>query len=554
MATSRPFDLGQLNSRLLEIAADNNKSPRRAWPPLFEQERSPAPPLPSKEEQLEGERRTYNALIKIGGRPCYPIDLLEDVFEDPKKYHDMLACWRTSDTEWRVFRKQLARWQGFRNWQRYVRGILIDDGFSEYADIMKPLVANDPWFARTILSNRQLDEQLKNMWEWSRNGWKLYGAREVGGFPAHVEAVKRRLAQHGFTRSFQLDEDPKRQDRLTTWIEYLNYECWWYERYSREVWRQQPYYDETWRNLADLNVLRPFETANYILSDVWPLRQENEKLCAFNAVKSAEAAAKAVYVSTQTYPSRSNFTKLERMRMLQEAHSGLLAARESLQSIQRRGHLISNFRQTIQHYNMAKKEAERHTILLRWIIEQMPCVEAELKQSKVALDRYDPVHDTKRRLRYGKDDAEAPKGRSPKMQRSHGRANLIWDSSIASDRQMNKKSKLCRHQDAVEDEPPSTRFSLSSESTDSVANVLAIEQTVSRSPKVSENPPPQSVKVLQSSATPQQLLRNNCRTVAHQDPPTAVVPPLDAVEIPSKISRRRLVFAPSRKIGRRRPR
>lgn len=35
-------------------------------------------------------------------------------------------------------------------------------------------------------------------------------------FSAYVEKVKRRLALHGFTRTFKLEEDPKRQDKLTT--------------------------------------------------------------------------------------------------------------------------------------------------------------------------------------------------------------------------------------------------------------------------------------------------------------------------------------------------
>ncbi|KAK0753509.1 hypothetical protein B0T18DRAFT_424054 [Schizothecium vesticola] len=35
-------------------------------------------------------------------------------------------------------------------------------------------------------------------------------------FHDYVEQVKRRLALHGFTRTFQLEKDPKRQDKLTT--------------------------------------------------------------------------------------------------------------------------------------------------------------------------------------------------------------------------------------------------------------------------------------------------------------------------------------------------
>lgn len=47
-----------------------------------------------------------------------------------------------------------------------------------------------------------------------------------------TEALKERLARHGFTRPFQLDEDAARQDKMTTWIEYLGYEYWWYDYYA----------------------------------------------------------------------------------------------------------------------------------------------------------------------------------------------------------------------------------------------------------------------------------------------------------------------------------
>ena len=41
----------------------------------------------------------------------------------------------------------------------------------------------------------------------------------------YVEQVKRRLALHRFTQTFELEKEPKRQDKWATWIEYLNCEC-----------------------------------------------------------------------------------------------------------------------------------------------------------------------------------------------------------------------------------------------------------------------------------------------------------------------------------------
>ncbi|KAF2176858.1 hypothetical protein K469DRAFT_698118 [Zopfia rhizophila CBS 207.26] len=58
-------------------------------------------------------------------------------------------------------------------------------------------------------------------------------------FPIYVEAVKKRLTKHGFTRIFQPEEDPGLQDKLTTWIEYLGYEYWRYGQHALSNRQQQ---------------------------------------------------------------------------------------------------------------------------------------------------------------------------------------------------------------------------------------------------------------------------------------------------------------------------
>jgi hypothetical protein len=108
--------------------------------------------------------------------------------------------------------------------------------------------------------------------------------------------VKRRLAQHGFTRPFELDEDPKRQDKLTTWIEYLNYEYSWYDRYTRMVKRLQLKHDEAWKKLVDSKVLKPSETEEYLRSEECGFRRQSEEDAATKAVESAKLAAKSALI------------------------------------------------------------------------------------------------------------------------------------------------------------------------------------------------------------------------------------------------------------------
>ena len=68
--------------------------------------------------------------------------------------------------------------------------------------------------------------------------------RKDDRFPKYVELVKRSLTRHGFTRSFELSADLKQQNKLNTWIEYLDYEHWLYDKDMKNVKRRQPQYDE----------------------------------------------------------------------------------------------------------------------------------------------------------------------------------------------------------------------------------------------------------------------------------------------------------------------
>lgn len=187
--------------------------------------------MPDYEETMrfirEREIEAYNNLVEDGGRPAYPLELLDEVTRaveksvestgSPEEYSDLIKPWDApyrpfrsffSDFEiWDVFQKQWARWQDFRVWQRDNRCIGDWDSNPPRPDTVISLMA---WARRSHVRNL--------IREVPRN--------EAGeaGFPSYADAVKRRLARHGFTRPFQLKEDANQQDELTTWIEYLNYE------------------------------------------------------------------------------------------------------------------------------------------------------------------------------------------------------------------------------------------------------------------------------------------------------------------------------------------
>ncbi len=67
--------------------------------------------------------------------------------------------------------------------------------------------------------------------------------RKEGRFPIYRQRVQERLTRHGFERPFQLDKDLDKQDKLATWIEFLNYEYQDYDKDMKFVESHQPEYD-----------------------------------------------------------------------------------------------------------------------------------------------------------------------------------------------------------------------------------------------------------------------------------------------------------------------
>jgi len=264
----------------------------------------------------------YNTLVDEGGRPSHPVSLGRDIIETPGEYREILSFWQRGSNDWKVFGRQMGEWRRFRAWQQ--------------------------------------------------------NNREEGRFPKYVEGVKGGLAEHEFTRSFQLDEDLERQDKLTTWIEYLDYEYWWYDKDMRFVKRHQPRYDEAWKKLVDSKVLRSSETEEFICNIDSAFQRASERMQAEKAVESAKLAVMSAQKAI-TDPRRSSLSEQEPRQRLAAAKSKLDAAIKSLESIERRNSLVSEFHKKTKNYQIAKGDAERRSILLRWMLQQVPLIELELK-------------------------------------------------------------------------------------------------------------------------------------------------------------------------------
>ncbi|KAL2352918.1 hypothetical protein BJ546DRAFT_794317, partial [Cryomyces antarcticus] len=328
-----PIDLDDLAARLEVVSGD------RKTPPRLASSASSTTTIYDDEEKcrldLEDETESYNTLVNEGGRPLHPVSPGRVILENPGEYREILSYWQSVNHDcegrvWRVFDSQVDEWREFRRYQRYVR--------------------------------------------------------EASRFTRYCQRLQERLTRHGVERPFQLNEHLDQQDKLATWIEFLNYEYEDYDEDLRFVERLQPLYDEAWKKIVDSQVLRPFETEEYICNIKSAFQRASDRERAEKAVESAKSA---VMLAQNAVPDPRRASTQQKFPA---AQSQLGAAIKSLESIKRRNDLISEFHQKTRSSQIAKHAAERRSILLRWILQHVPLIELELNQPKVAendLDRED---------------------------------------------------------------------------------------------------------------------------------------------------------------------
>jgi hypothetical protein len=115
-------------------------------------------------------------------------------------------------------------------------------------------------------------------------------------------------------------------------------------------------------------------------------------------VKFAEAAANAALRETEKAKhGQFKRTMQERKRRLVRAHPRLIPAKQALRMIERRCDLTREFIQGT--WLREKRNTYRHSLLLQWILEQVPVIEAELNQPTPRRDQDGKVAENRRSAR-----------------------------------------------------------------------------------------------------------------------------------------------------------
>jgi len=328
------------------------------------------PPPPTKEEStlkvLQEELAAHAGLVRAGCRVPCPDDMLESFIRNPEHYlddpayHDIILFYRIQDLgkdrRTAFCKGQLRRWNRFRKVQHMIR-------------------------------ERNVKDETTLIWAGDYDTWEAYVSRwapQEGplegqwGFSNYADTMKERFARYGFTRSCLLQIDLSQQDRLTTWLEYLGFEYSYYDPEAYDVEAIQQRRDRIWDKLVKSSVLEPGATPENFHETIDQSAAIDEEESAKRAVQSATTALRQAEKVPSHLRGSPNLQQTHRTRLL-AAQSVLDMAKLTFESTQRRNRLFRNFLRLTASYCRAQANVERWGHLLRWIEQQIPAIERDMK-------------------------------------------------------------------------------------------------------------------------------------------------------------------------------
>ncbi|KAL8944999.1 MAG: hypothetical protein Q9211_000389 [Gyalolechia sp. 1 TL-2023] len=271
-----PLNTSKLSKLLGEIADhDSTGDAISRWESRFV--RSPTE-SPRPVDEYQYEVFCHDELVKAGGRPAVPIELLSHPARDAEASREKFKPWLGNaypGSPPDIFSAQTDDWMTFQHrWQWDNRGKFAgEEGFSEALEWEKKKHINrGDW---KWPSKPAFEEVERSIWGHAERDLEISGKE---GFTAYTHAVEKRLASHKFTQPFQLAENPRQQDAWTTWVEYLNYVYWWRDAHAEEMEATESRYLDVWDDLKRFkpSQISPTSTTRTLDEELSATRSELE--------------------------------------------------------------------------------------------------------------------------------------------------------------------------------------------------------------------------------------------------------------------------------------
>lgn len=350
----------------------------------------------------------YHLLVSDGARPAYSIEMVEAVRQNPDEYFELLYRWShielydTSPCQWDVFQRQLVRWEHFRDWQLRQRDMIDElslekfiekrrtdsklkaDHIPEYR--MDPITPSRP-IRKGVYKNWRLDQRLRQR---DRRFIRQEAHKPVN-FTNNIEAIRRRLSEHGFTGHIEFDIDLKKQGQLATWAEYVDFELRWLCAYEAAVERAAPDVEKTWQKYHDQGQFSKEETVQVLQSKTFKdeLRRQTDQ-----RAEDEAAASEALTGLRQRIESHSLDMADGKLEMLQAAEDRARNADELYMRAVRKSAAVSEIVNKGGHQKY-KELVAKQKALAQWSWDQLLLIEGENRLT----DETGPVASGKRKAR-----------------------------------------------------------------------------------------------------------------------------------------------------------
>ncbi|KAK3186743.1 hypothetical protein K4F52_004489 [Lecanicillium sp. MT-2017a] len=281
--------------------------------------------MASTDRMIEREERAHAKLIRLGGRPSHPCRDVDEVVDGLANYPDIVYYWRNSP-ELDVFVAQLDDWRKF-------------------------------------LARRNSRMQ------------------ELGAH-RYIEALKARLSRSGFDftpYTARLDSVAENEvpslKPLSTWIEYFNDQFDLQESWQKELEPLQATWDKEWQKLVGSGVLSP-EEAKPHNAFTFCYRSGAEITCETQRRRVADTEFDDAHQIYRGYSrsKRKTATEIAEMHQHKENRDKL---KEVVDEMSRRHEFIRRFLQKTDKFRAIVEKAQRHDMLLTWILQQLPLVAQE---------------------------------------------------------------------------------------------------------------------------------------------------------------------------------
>lgn len=403
-ARAAKLDLDLVNAQLLAEGEEGDRSTTRegsssTFASVLAENRSRTA-SPCSVQDLE--REACEKLLRKGGRPAYAIDLIDDVFQHPQKYHHVLMYFLPTPADWEdktVFTAQFSCWTEFRDWQRAVR--------RQYRRGSTRLV---------------LSRECLGTWNAFDKG------RADKSLAAYAQVVKSTLFDiYGVDYLFQPTTNIQEQDKLSTWLEYLVFKHYISKYCATRSGNLDPqaHYERARARLVALGVLEPPEVKTGELAGDF-LEETNK------ANEAVEMLERKIRDAKTMLPPVTEDQVESKCAQPSELEAELDRAKARL-------HTLRIFRDKTESYHRNasswKTEADRHAKELPWVLEQLSVVWKEtrpLRRSpRLASQRApDPAPDGRKRKRTSatkpaQSSGPPPPPVSPSLPRKAGKRRRI---------------------------------------------------------------------------------------------------------------------------------